>query len=203
MDTFINPEKEKVIMLLKDNRRVSNYGEYDRIVHNLKSVISTYGNSELLEEYIGYEGLYDFARNYKLCKVKGDALNFSISYKRDNRKVFLRVNRLSGMIFGTEELSEVDDSCSFLAKEGDPVILKRDVVFTTDSLVPICKEYKVGPLFHLDEVGASIVKKSCMKIEGISEYNSPSDWSLGEKQKYLYDFSSSKLKKNYKEMRKN
>ena len=190
-------------MLLKDNRRVSNYGEYDRIVHNLKSVISTYGNSELLEEYIGYEGLYDFARNYKLCKVKGDALNFSISYKRDNRKVFLRVNRLSGMIFGTEELSEVDDSCSFLAKEGDPVILKRDVVFTTDSLVPICKEYKVGPLFHLDEVGASIVKKSCMKIEGISEYNSPSDWSLGEKQRYLYDFSSSKLKKNYKEMRKN
>lgn len=189
-------------MLLKDNRRVAFYGDYDRIVGNLKSVISTYGDSQLLEEYVGEEELRNFARNYKLCKVKSDALNFSISYKCDNRKAFLRVNRLSGMIFGTEELSVVNDSCSFLAKEGDPVILKRDVVFTTDSLVPICKEYKVGPLFHLDEVGASIVKKSCMNIEGISEYNLPSDWSLGEKQRYLYDFSSSKLKKKHKEMRK-
>lgn len=174
--------------------------DYEKIEENIKKVLLIYYPSINLDDYVDDEMLEALAKNFGKCRVKSDNINFNISYKTRRRKYFIRANGLTDIVSGREKLSVVDESCSFLAKEGEPVVLCTHIIGGEDHEQPLRKEFKVGPLSHLDYITIKAVKESCMKVEGIEYVKGSPDWALGDKTLYLYDNSSPLVNKNDKEM---
>ena len=175
-------------------------GDYYKIEENIKRVLFIYYPNINLDDYIDDEMLEVFSKNFGKCRVKADNINFNISYKSRRRKYFVRVSGLLDVVSGKEKMSVVDKSCSFLAKEGDPVVLCTHIIGGGDHEEVMRKEFKIGPLTHLDFITVKAVKDSCMKVEGIEYLKGSSDWTIGNKTLYLYDCSSPLVKKNDKEM---